>query len=96
MTRAQAHSERLGPNSYLVRVGAPGEPWEYGQPYDASVVVEITDGVAEFKGLDSPLRPSQWRAIETAMRASGVEITEYWYERRKGAGTRIVRRKPRS
>lgn len=75
---AVAHCEKLDGDAYLVRVGPPG--WVFGEPYDVALVMVVSDGVAEFKGLDKALTLSQYLALAKAAKDMGC--TECWYERR--------------
>lgn len=86
---AVAHCEKLHGDAYLVRVGPPG--WGFGEPYDVALVMVVSDGVAEFKGLDKPLTLSQYRALAQVAKDQGC--VECWYERRAAGQRRKRNRK---
>ncbi len=65
---------------------APGEDVEQAfrrhAPYEVSVTVELQClGVAEVKGLDKPLRASQFKALQYQLHKIGIEVMEI---RRRG------------
>ena len=71
-----AHLEPLPNGSYLMRVGPEG--WRFGEPYELiAVAVDLGDGVAEMRGLDTPLCGCHWRAMAECGREHGFKTVVF-------------------